>query len=163
MNRGNWCERNVATKYLSVSVKGSWSVTCAFFFSIFKITFLASTPEGSYSVIALGPSDVTVVFSCVTLVYVWKSRFNAELSNWISSILMSIEWGIVMQCFWVVEIFHEYLNLQFWNWKQLEWTIIQFMPLVTKSQIKSVTNDYPKFYMLQVMLFMTNEPAKNKK
>ena len=28
---------------------------------------------------------------------------------------MSIEWGIVMQWFWVVEIFHEYLNLQFWN------------------------------------------------
>ena len=30
-------------------------------------------------------------------------------------------------------------------------------------QIKSVTNDYSKFYMLQVMLFMTNEPAENKK
>ena len=47
--------------------------------------------------------------------------------------------------------------------KQLQWGIIQFMPLVTKSQIKSVTNDYPKFYMFQVMLFMKNEPAKNKK
>ena len=145
----------MATKYLSVSIKGSWSVTCTFIFSIFKITFLASTPEGSHSVMAHFASDVTIVFSCVTLVYVWKSIFNAELSNWISSILMPIEWGIVMQCFWVVEIFHEYLNLQFWNWKQLQWTIIQFMPLVTKSQIKSVTNDYPKFYMLQVMLFMT--------
>ena len=111
LNRGNWCERNVATKYLSVSIKGSWSVTCTFIFSIFKITFLASTPEGSYSVMAHFASDVTIVFSCVTLVYVWKSIFNAELSNGISSILMPIEWGIVMQCFWVVEIFHEYLNL----------------------------------------------------
>ena len=44
-------ERDVVTKYLSVSIKGFESVTCTFIFSIFRITFLASTSEGSYSVI----------------------------------------------------------------------------------------------------------------
>ena len=49
--------------------------------------------------------------------------------------------------------------------KQFQGTLIQFMPLITtvKCQKKSVTNDYSKFYMLQVISFMTNEPAKNKK
>ena len=48
---------------------------------------------------------------------------------------------------------------------QWQGTLIQLMALTTtvKWQIKSVTNDYPKFYMLQVMLFMTNYRAKNKK
>ena len=120
LNRGNWCERNVATKYLSVSIKGSWSVTCAFIFSIFKITFLASTPEGSYSVIAHGPSDVTVVFSCVTLVYVWKSRFNAELSNWISSISVLYHWMSDSNAMLSRLVVHKWINqfLQFGNCKE---------------------------------------------
>ena len=48
---------------------------------------------------------------------------------------------------------------------QLQGTLIQLMALITtvKWQIKSVKNDYSKFYMLQVMLFMTNDPANNKK
>ena len=48
---------------------------------------------------------------------------------------------------------------------QFQGTLIQFMPLITtvKCQKKSVTNDYSKFYMLQVISFMTNEPTKNKK
>ena len=68
------------------------------------------------------------------------------------------EGSVVMQCFPVVEIVHERIN-------QFQGTLIQFMPLITtvKCQKKSVTNDYSKFYMLQVISFMTNEPTKNKK
>ena len=91
----------MATKYLSVSIKGSWDVTCTYMLSaLFRITFRATTFEGSFSVIAPSTSEaVTEVISRVTLVYVWKSRVNAELSNWIRLILMSIEWRIVMPCF----------------------------------------------------------------
>ena len=49
--------------------------------------------------------------------------------------------------------------------RKLQGTLIQLMALITKVKwrIKSVTNYYSKFYKLQVMLFMTNDPAKNKK
>ena len=57
------------------------------------------------------------------------------------------------------------MNKSVFKIRQLQGTLIQLMALITtvKWQIKSETNDYSKFYMLQVMLFMTNDPAKNKK
>ena len=57
------------------------------------------------------------------------------------------------------------MNKSVFKIRQLQGTLIQLMALITtvKWQIKSETNDYSKFYMLQVMLFMRNDPAKNKK
>ena len=54
------------------------------------------------------------------------------------------------------------MNKSVFKTRQLQGTLIQLMALKTrvKWQMKSVTNDYLKFYMLQVMLFMTNDPAK---
>ena len=50
--------------------------------ALFRITFPARTFEGSFGVIAPSTREaVTVVISRVTLVYVWKSRVIAELSN----------------------------------------------------------------------------------
>ena len=47
----------------------------------FEIPFRAITPKWSFSVSAQWTGGVTVVISCLTLVYVWKLRINAELSN----------------------------------------------------------------------------------
>ena len=47
----------------------------------FVIPFPANTPKGSFSVMTEWTGGVTVVFSCLTLVYVWKLRVNAELLN----------------------------------------------------------------------------------
>ena len=57
------------------------------------------------------------------------------------------------------------MNKSVFKIRQLQGTLIQLMALITKVKwrIKSVTNYYSKFYKLQVMLFMTNDPAKNKK
>ena len=136
----------MATRYLSVSIKGFESVTCTFIFSIFRITFLASTSEGSYSVIAQWTSDVTVVFSCGTLVYVWKSSFNAELSNRISSISY-IYWIRDSNAMLSRLVVHKWINQFFFKIRQLQGTLIQLMALITmvKWQIKSVANDYFKF------------------
>ena len=79
---------------------------------------------------------------------------------------MSIEWGIVMQCFWVVEIFHrdDILICSFGNKAvAVNYNSIHATCNKIREKISDKINDYPKFYMLQVMLFMTNEPAKNKK
>ena len=56
--------------------------TCTIMFSYTSgIPFLANAPKWSFSVLAQWTGGVTVVFSCLTLVYVWKLRINAELSN----------------------------------------------------------------------------------
>ena len=56
--------------------------TCTIMFRYtFVIPFPANTPKGSFSVMAEWTGGVTVVFSCLTLVYVWKLRVNAELLN----------------------------------------------------------------------------------
>ena len=56
--------------------------TCTIMFRYtFVIPFPANTPKGPFSVIAKWTGGVTVVFSCLTLVYVWKLRVNAELLN----------------------------------------------------------------------------------
>ena len=49
------------------------------------------------------------------------------------------------------------MNKSVFKTRRLQGTLIQLMALVTtvKWQIKSVKNDYSKFYMLQVMLFIT--------
>ena len=56
--------------------------TCTIMFRYtFVIPFPANTPKWSFSVLAQWTGGVTVVFSCLALVYVWKLRINAELSN----------------------------------------------------------------------------------
>ena len=47
-------------------------VTCTFMLSTFNIPFVTVTREGSFSVNAHWNSFITLVFFCITLVYVWK-------------------------------------------------------------------------------------------
>ena len=56
--------------------------TCTIMFRYtFGIPFPANTPKWSFSVLTQWTGGVTVVFSCLALVYVWKLRINAGLSN----------------------------------------------------------------------------------
>ena len=56
--------------------------TCTIMFrSTSGIPFPANTPKWSVSVLAQWTGVVTVVFSCLTLVYLWKLRIYAELPN----------------------------------------------------------------------------------
>ena len=56
--------------------------TCTIMFRYtFGIPFPANAPKWSFSVLAQWTGGVTVVFSCLALVYVWKLRINAGLSN----------------------------------------------------------------------------------
>ena len=56
--------------------------TCTIMFRYtWRIPFPANTPKWSFSVTAEWTGGVTVVFSCLTLVYVWKLRINVKLSN----------------------------------------------------------------------------------
>ena len=65
--------------YLEV-LGGIFTCTNAFRYTS-GIPFPANTPKWSPDVLAQWTGGVTAVFSCLTLVYVWKLRINAELSN----------------------------------------------------------------------------------
>ena len=54
--------------------------TYTFILSIFEIPLLADTLKGSFSVIALRNSDITVVSFGPTLIYVCKSKLMDKLS-----------------------------------------------------------------------------------
>ena len=65
--------------------------TYTFILSIFEKPLLADTLKGSFSVIALLTSHITVVRFVLTLIYVCKSKLNDGLSNWLSSNFTPIE------------------------------------------------------------------------
>ena len=61
--------------------------TYIFILSIFQKPLLADTLKGSFSVIALLTSHITVVSFVLTLIYVCKSKLNDGLSNCLGQIL----------------------------------------------------------------------------
>ena len=55
--------------------------TCTFILSIFGKPLLADTLKGSFSVLALRSSEITVVSFGLTLIYVCKSKLMDRLSD----------------------------------------------------------------------------------
>ena len=99
----NWKEEDIFTypfqlRYLEVL--GSIFTCTIMFRYTFVIPFPANTPKWSFSVLAQWTGGVTVVFSCLTLVYVWKLRINAELSNCRSVKHHNMPYRLFWRCFY---------------------------------------------------------------
>ena len=85
-----------STKY--VLPRSIYIYTDTFILSIFEKPLLADTLKGSFSVIALLTSHITVVSFVLTLIYVCKSKLNDGLSNWLSSNFTPIKGENKVQC-----------------------------------------------------------------
>ena len=84
---------SVSDKYIYIYI-----YTYTFILSIFGKPLLADTLKGSFSVLALRSSEITVVSFGLTLIYVCKSKLMDRLSDWLSSTFMPIEGENKVQC-----------------------------------------------------------------